>query len=199
MTTLTAKGLATRSRITTVAAELMSEHGVGGTSMEDVQQGAKVSASQLYHYFGDKQGLVLAVVEHQTEAVLGVQNPFLDRLDSFEALARWRDGMVDYQRARNCIGGCPIGSLAGELAESDPAARADLAIGYARWEDAIGTGLKRMQENGTIKETADVGQLAAALLSAIQGGLLMSQIRRDTVALEAGLDAVLAHIRSFAA
>ena len=53
--TFTAKGLATRERIVEVAAALMYSGGVAGTSWEDVQNGAGVSASQLYHYFGDKQ------------------------------------------------------------------------------------------------------------------------------------------------
>ena len=54
--TFTAKGLATRERIVEVAAALMYSGGVAGTSWEDVQNGAGVSASQLNHYFGDKQG-----------------------------------------------------------------------------------------------------------------------------------------------
>ncbi|ABY22455.1 transcriptional regulator, TetR family [Renibacterium salmoninarum ATCC 33209] len=199
MKTLTVKGQATRARIASVAAELMLINGVGGTSMEDVQKAARVSTSQLYHYFGDKHGLVLAVVEHQSEVVLGIQHSFLDGLDSFEAMQEWRDGMVDYQRARHCVGGCPIGSLASELSESDPAARADLAIGYTRWDEAIKAGLSAMKAQGKLSDAAEVDQLATALLAAIQGGLLLSQVRRDTAPLEAALDTMIAHIKSFAA
>jgi TetR/AcrR family transcriptional regulator, transcriptional repressor for nem operon len=46
---LTPKGRATRDRIVAVAAQLMSEHGVGSTSLADVQEAAGVDASQVYH------------------------------------------------------------------------------------------------------------------------------------------------------
>ena len=68
---LTPKGRATRDRIVAVAAQLMFEHGVAGTSLGDVQKAAGVGASQLYHYFGDKQALIRAVIAYRTEAVLG--------------------------------------------------------------------------------------------------------------------------------
>ena len=45
---LTPKGRATRGRIVAAAADLMFEQGVAGTSLQDVQQAARVSGSQLY-------------------------------------------------------------------------------------------------------------------------------------------------------
>jgi AcrR family transcriptional regulator len=44
---LTPKGPATRDRIVAVAAQLMFEHGVGSTSLADVQEAAGVDASQV--------------------------------------------------------------------------------------------------------------------------------------------------------
>src|SRR6201989_728404 len=84
--TFTAKGRATRERIVEVAAALMYSGGVAGTSWEDVQKGAGVSASQLNHYFGDKQGLVRPALAYQTRALLESQQPHLASLDSLEAL-----------------------------------------------------------------------------------------------------------------
>ena len=115
--TFTAKGLATRERIVEASATLMYSGGVAGTSWEDVQNGAGVSASQLYHYFGDKHGLVRAVIAHQTRAILESQQPLLASLDSLEALRAWRDFLVEGRRQIHCQGGCPLGSLTGELFE----------------------------------------------------------------------------------
>ena len=123
---LTPKGRATRDRIVSVAAQLMYEHGVAGTSLGDVQKAAGVGASQVYHYFGDKQSLIRAVIAHHTESVLGTVRPHLGRLDSMEALRAWRDVLVTAQRQRHCEGGCPLGSLVAELAEGFPDCRGDL-------------------------------------------------------------------------
>src|SRR3954471_15691749 len=98
---LTAKGQATRARILEAAAALIFERGAASTSVEDVQRAAGVSASQLYHYFGDKQSLIRAVVDHQADAALAVQQPYLDQLDSLEALRAWRDSVVERHRANH--------------------------------------------------------------------------------------------------
>lgn len=195
---LTPKGRATRERIVAAAAALMFDRGVAGTSTEDVRAAAGVSSSQLYHYFENKQQLVRAVIAHQTEAVLAAQEPLLSRLDSLPALQAWRDLIVDLQRQRHCVGGCPIGSLASELADADADARHDLAAGFARWESAIRDGLAAMRDRGELREEADPEQLALATLTALQGGLLMAQVRRGTAPLEAALDMALDAIRAMA-
>jgi hypothetical protein len=56
-----------------------------------------------------------------------------------------------------------------------------------------------MHDRGDLRREADPDQLALATLAAVQGGLLLTQTRRDTLALEAALDTVLAHIESFSA
>lgn len=199
MRRLTRKGEATRARIVDAAAGLMFERGVAGTSTEDVRAVAGVSSSQLYHYFDDKRALVRAVIAHQTEAVLAAQQPLLSRLDSLDALRAWRDLIVDMQTRGQCEGGCPIGSLAAELADTDTVARCDLAVGFARWEGAIRDGLIVMRERGELRGDADPERLALATLAALQGGLLLSQVRRDVMPIATALDTALAHIGSFAA
>jgi len=195
----TRKGQATRDRIVAAAAKLMFEKGVAGTTTEDVRAEAGVSSSQLYHYFADKKALVRAVIGYTTDAVLDAQQPLLGRLDSLEALRAWRDAIVDLQRGRACQGGCPIGSLASELADGWPEARTDLAAAFERWEVEIRRGLWTMRDRGDLRPDADPDHLALATLSALQGGLLLTQTRRDTVALEAALDAMLDHIASYTA
>ncbi|WP_246309951.1 TetR/AcrR family transcriptional regulator [Paenibacillus alginolyticus] len=194
---LTKKGKETRARIVSAAAKLMFERGVAGTSVEDVRQEAKVSSSQLYHYFKEKRDLVLAVIIFQTESVLSAQEPLLSQLDSMEALQTWRDAIVQLQNDRQCQGGCPIGSLASELSDTDSAARAELASGFAKWEHALRLGLRAMYARGEMKPNADPNALALALLTVLQGGLLLTQVRKETSALEVGLDVIIGHIRSY--
>ncbi|ANS77345.1 TetR family transcriptional regulator [Paenibacillus yonginensis] len=193
---LTKKGKETRARIVAAAAKLMFERGVAGTSVEDVQQEAGVSSSQLYHYFKEKRELVLAVILYQNEQVLGSQEPLLSHLDSIEALQAWRDAIVQYQTEQQFLGGCPIGSLGSELADLEPAAREELVAGFLKWELAIRKGLQAMYDRGEMQKHARPERLALAVLSALQGGLLLSKIHKEAGPLEAGLDAMIEHIRS---
>jgi TetR/AcrR family transcriptional repressor of nem operon len=86
---LTAKGRATRERIVRAAVQLMNDHGVARTTILDVQGAAAVSPSQMYHYFSNKRDLVSAVVDHQSNAVLGSQELALAQVDSIAALSQW--------------------------------------------------------------------------------------------------------------
>jgi TetR/AcrR family transcriptional regulator, transcriptional repressor for nem operon len=190
----TSKGKATRARIVAAAAAEMFERGVARTSLEEVKAAAGVSSSQLYHYFADKQALVLAVIEHQTDAIMAGQEPLLSQLDSLDALRAWRDMLVGLQRGLNCQGGCPIGSLGSELAETDPDARARVADGFRRWEAGIRTGLRAMAARGELD--ADPDDLALALLTALQGGLLLTQVERSVRPLEVVLDTMIEHVAS---
>lgn len=193
---LTRKGEATRARILVAASELMFDRGVTATGIDDVKAAAGVSSSQLYHYFADKRALISAVVAHQTEEVLSFQEPLLSQLDSIEALRAWRDAIVELQRDGGCQGGCPIGSLASELSDRDPDNRYALATGFDRWEAAIRAGLQRMRDRGDLSPDADPAALALATLAALQGGLLLTQVRRSTAPLETALDEMLARIQS---
>ncbi|MEY9910218.1 TetR/AcrR family transcriptional repressor of nem operon [Catenulispora sp. MAP12-49] len=189
---LTRKGQETRRRIVAAAAQLMYEQGVTEATLEEVRAAAGVSGSQIYHYFADKQALLLAVIEYQTEAVLELQRPLFDKLDTLEGLRQWRDALVEYQLRMQCRGGCPIGSLGSEVAETNPDARLAVASGFLRWESAIQAGLRAMHARGELN--ADPDDLALATLAALQGGLLLTQLQRRVKPLEVALDAAIDHI-----
>jgi TetR/AcrR family transcriptional regulator, transcriptional repressor for nem operon len=195
----TAKGRETRDRIVSSAAGLIRDRGLAETSLDDVIEGAGVSKSQLYHYFADREDLLRAVVAHNCEHVLDNQGPELGPFDSWKAIRAWLDKLVRLQAQRQARGGCPLGSLVGQLAESDDQARAELEASFARWEAEIRDGLGAMQARGKISRRANLEQLATATLAAIEGGLVLTQARRDMEPLAVALDAAYAHLRAHAA
>lgn len=194
---VTDKGRATRDRILDTATGLIFEHGVAGTTLDDVRAAAKVSKGQLYHYFADKDELIHAVIDRTIQQVLDAQ-PRLAKLSTWTAISSWLDDLIELQVQRRAVGGCPIGSLAGELAETDELTRAELAAGFDRWEAPLRRGLEQMRTEGKLRRTADPARLATATLAAIQGGLVLTQTRRDPQQLRIALDAAYAYLRSFA-
>jgi AcrR family transcriptional regulator len=180
------------------ATTLVFEHGVAGTTLDDVRAAANVSKGQLYHYFADKEDLIHAVIDRTIQQILDAQ-PALADLSSWKAIARWFDDLVALQVARHAVGGCPLGGLAGELAETDDVARRELAAGFDRWEEPLRIGLEKMREQGKLRRNADPARMATATLAAIQGGLVLTQTRRDPQQVRVALDAAYAYLRSFAA
>jgi TetR/AcrR family transcriptional regulator, transcriptional repressor for nem operon len=190
---LTPRGAATHARIVEAAADLIYLHGVEGTSLDDVMAESGASKSQLYHYFADKNALVLEVIALQTERVFEAQQPHLEALDSLPALRRWRDAVIDLQKGKRPRG-CPIGTLASELSNDFEGARAALATSFATWSGHIENGLQAMRLRGELAPSADPRALAAAILCAIQGGLLLAKTTRTSRPLELAFDMAIDHV-----
>ncbi|MEG1038990.1 MAG: TetR family transcriptional regulator [Pseudomonas sp.] len=53
----------TRATLLSTARKVFSEHGYMATSMDDLTEQAGLTRGALYHHFGDKKGLLAAVVE----------------------------------------------------------------------------------------------------------------------------------------
>jgi TetR/AcrR family transcriptional repressor of nem operon len=191
----TARGAATRARIVAAATRLVAEHGVAGTRLDDIMAESGTSKSQIYHYFSDREALMCAVVEAQSEGVLQFQESCLGKVRSFEDLRAWRDTVVEINRAKHCVGGCPIGSLASELADRSETARDALARSFVQWDSHLVSALERMRHEGSLSPTADIPQLATGILTALQGGLLMAQTMRTTRPLGIALDMALEQVR----
>jgi AcrR family transcriptional regulator len=187
---LTAKGERTRSRIVAAAAELVLVHGVADTTLEAIKQTAGVSSSQLYHYFADKDALLQAVIQRQTDMVLKTQEQA--GLGTPEGLRAWRDSLVTRSREVSGAGGHPLGHLVGQLAETDENARGQLADAFDQWVAALKDALSRLQDAGHLRPGVHPDALAITLLATLQGGFLVSQVERDAGFLETALDTLFA-------
>lgn len=195
----TAKGRATRERILQAAAELVAEKGAAGMSLDDVRARTGASRSQLYHYFEDRDDLVRGVIGVTADAVIDAQGDLLHHLDTWAGIDRWLDSHVHGQIERQAVGGCPIGCLVGQLAEHDPGARAAIAEGFDRWEAHLRNGLARMKAQGKLRKDADPAALATATMASLEGGLLLTQVRRDPRQVRIALDAARTYLRLAAA
>ncbi len=196
---LTGKGRATRARIVDVAARLMFQRGVAGTSIDEVRNTAAVSGSQISHYFHDKRDLTRRVIATRCTDVQDFHTqPRFSGFDSLEALQAWADANIADVDAVYRQGGCVYGSLAGEMIEADPEIHDDLAAGYDQWLELLRAGLTAMQRRGDLRPDADPRHLAVSLVVAHQGGALLTYATDDPEPLRAGLNAAVEYVRSFA-
>lgn len=197
-TATTSHGLRTRERIVRAAAELIAERGAAGTSLDDVRAATGASKSQLYHYFGDKHGLVGAVVDYQCATVLGLQAQGLASVDDWDSLERWAEAMVASVEGQRARGGCPIGTLAAALSDIDERLRTRLSEAFTAWCDAIHGALSRLRANGLLFPEADLDSLTVSMLASIQGGLLLAKTSRDVEPLRVALVGAIAQLRMHA-
>ena len=194
----TKHGRATRERIVRAAAELIAERGAAATSLDDVRAATGTSRSQLYHYIGDKRGLVEAVVDYQCATVLGLQAHALGSVTDWDDLERWAEVMIAMVQEHGARGGCPIGTLAAALSDTDEELRTSLSGAFEAWSDAIRGALVRLRASALISPDADLDALTTITLSAIQGGLLLTKTSRDVGQLRTALAGAITQLRAHA-
>ena len=194
--TLTERGRLTRQRIIEATGQQILAGGIGGTTLDGVRAATLTSKSQLFHYFpGGKSELVREVAAWEGEQLLAAQLPWLEDLSTWESWLAWRDALVDYYLGLGRWA-CPIGSLAWEAAATDPDLAAFVARSMTLWRGRLADGIRRMQDGGHVDATVEPDRMAAAILAAVQGGLMLSQPERSSWPLEAALDSLLDVLRS---
>ncbi|AGL19046.1 TetR/AcrR family transcriptional regulator [Actinoplanes sp. N902-109] len=164
---------------------------------EDVREAARVSGSQIYHYFDSKQALIRAVITRQADAEPVPGKPMMGALDSFDALRAWADAAVERQEEVADGSECTLTSLAAELSGTDEDSRADLSHGFLRWQGLLHDSLRAMQQRGDLSAGADLDELALGLLAALQGGKVLSRTMGSTKPLRAALNAALSYVRTY--
>ena len=192
----TGRGRASRERIVERAAELFAERGVTATSLDEVLAAAGAGKSQLYHYFRGRDELVAAAVGLRCAQVLAGLTQALGTASSLADLEQALAGFADGYEQMG-LPGCPIGSLAAEVAERNEDARRQAAAAFDAWEKLFADALERMRERGELRADASPAVLATALLASIEGGMVLSQARKDPASLRIAVDAGLAQVRSY--
>jgi AcrR family transcriptional regulator len=169
----------TRDRLLFTALRLFAEKGYGSTSVADVRQAADVHSGSLYHFFPGKQDLLLAVLEAYRDGIdpmllqpawTGIDDP-IEKI--FALLARYRASLLQTE----CQYGCPIGSLALELHEPDPAVRELLARNFEGWVRAVRQCLE--QAHDRLPADLKTRELAEFVLTTMEGAVMQARTYRD--------------------
>jgi TetR/AcrR family transcriptional regulator, transcriptional repressor for nem operon len=168
----------TKDKIIYSAMKLFAQKGYGSTSVADILQAAGVNAGSLYYFFPGKQDVLLAVLDAYLRGIhpmllepawKDVEDP-IERV--FALLARYRASLSSTE----CTYGCPIGSIALELHEPDPAVRQLLAANFAGWLNAIEQCF--IDAGDRLPADVDRRALAVFALTTMEGGVMVSRTDR---------------------
>ena len=194
---MTRRGRASRERIVERAAGLFAERGIAATSVDEVLAAAGAGKGQFYHYFRGRDELAAAAIGFRCAQVVAGLTEALGGVSSLAGLEQALAGFIDGFE-QGGMPGCPIGTLATEVAGRNEEARLQAAAGFDAWERLLADTLERMRQRGELRADAPPAVLATGLLASIEGGMVLSQARKDMTSLRVAVDAGLAHLRTFA-
>ncbi|MAF32518.1 MAG: TetR/AcrR family transcriptional regulator [Desulfobacterales bacterium] len=79
-----------KEKLIQVATNLFASKGFSGTSIRDIANAMNMSISNIYHYFGNKEGLLLEILQHSAillrRKLCQTSDPNLEPLERFKRL-----------------------------------------------------------------------------------------------------------------
>jgi AcrR family transcriptional regulator len=89
-----------RRNILDIATEEFAQKGFSGARIDEIAARTHTSKRMIYYYFGDKEGLFVAVLEEAYSRIRAIENGLdLDHLPPADALARMAEFTFDYHTA----------------------------------------------------------------------------------------------------
>ena len=168
-----------REQMTRSAAVLFGERGFSGTGLRDVIAHSSTPRGSIYHHFaGGKAELAREAVRYAAGTVAAAVHDAARGGDPIAALHAWLDHWRAALESSDYRAGSAVLAVAAEP-EEQTGARAAAAAAFEGWADAFaatlqGAGIKRKK----------AARLATLTVTAIEGAVVVSRARRDTIALD---------------
>jgi AcrR family transcriptional regulator len=181
------EGRQTRDAILTAAKRLMLIKGYNATSLDGLLGASGVGKGSFYHYFKSKEDLGYAILDDiVTSFVERTLDPCFADPDG-HPIAQIRcflDHVVEAQRERACVGGCPLGNLASEMSDVHEGFRARLAGVFSVWRERLTLALRDAQRRGDVGNDCRVEVVAEFLVASLEGAILMTKVSKDIGVME---------------
>ncbi len=163
------------------AGALFRQQGYAATGLNQILATAGVQPGSLYHHFPQgKQQLATAVIETAGAGIDRLLRRFLSNdLPAVDIVDQWVDLLIA-ALANDERDGCPIEPIATESVYASPQVRDASARAFKSWCAAISD---RLRADGWA--AADADTTAVAVISMIEGALILSRVAGDPEALEA--------------
>jgi TetR/AcrR family transcriptional regulator, transcriptional repressor for nem operon len=167
--------LETRERLLQTAFQLFHEQGYHATGVATILREAGVNAGSMYHFFSNKDDLLLKVLEFALDylepMVMGpAEAAGVDPIERvFVLLNQYREWIG----ANQCRMGCPIGNLALEVSDGNPEARALIHRNFENWAGRVEGWLRSAAHE--FPAGTDLRRLARFVLTVMEGGLMQAR------------------------
>ena len=189
----------TKNHIIEVASGLINLRGFNNTSVDAVLQASGVKKGSFYYYFKSKEDLGYAIIESHlrrfSDHVLG--KAFSGKKDALMELEDFLDIILELQRQRNCSGGCLMGNMAMEMSDIHEGFRRKFQEVFEDWRIRVAGVLQKAKISGQFNDHMDSTRLAQFVVAGVEGGILLSKVKKDIKVLENCFKELKTHIRLY--
>jgi len=171
---------AVRERILQEAEHVIHLKGYNAACMEEIAQACGMTKANLFHHYGSKSSLALAVLDYKiaefrarkVEPLCAQAAPEKAVEAMFAEGARFFEGI-------GCKAGCFVGNIALEMSDHDEAFRARVGGFFAEWASGMAECLERCKASGYFRPSLDSRAAAEAIVALYEGAVMLTRSQRD--------------------
>uniref|UniRef100_UPI0035B5EA26 TetR/AcrR family transcriptional regulator n=2 Tax=Acidithiobacillus thiooxidans TaxID=930 RepID=UPI0035B5EA26 len=190
----------TRSDLLDAAYHEILESGFQAASLERILAKTSVSKGALYHHFGTKHDLGLAVItevirpqleERWITLLAQHDNPIKGLCNLIaEEISHADESVIRY--------GCPLNNLIQEMSPLDESFRQGLQKIFERWVEVVAKALKKGQSEGQVRSDMTPEDIALYLVASIEGCVGLGKNTQSVDAYQRCLRQLQVYIQSLA-
>ena len=173
------KGQETRERIVALAAPIFNQKGYAGTALSDLMDATGLEKGGIYRHFASKQELAGEAFDHAWR--IAIETRFAGTEEIPNAVDRLKQIILNFRdrRAGLVAGGCPLLNTAVDADDSNPELRAKARQALGSWLDRLQSVVEEGQQRGDISAAVDSGNVAALVVSTLEGSLMLSRLQKS--------------------
>ncbi len=171
--------LAVRDRILREAEHVIHLKGFGAASMDEIAKACGMTKANLFHHFGSKSDLALAVLDFKIEEFSRKVGPLCAQAAPERSVEKMFEDAADFFDGIGCKAGCFVGNIALEMSDRDEAFRERVGRFFSRWTDSMAECLERAKSSGYFASGMDARACAEAVAALYEGTIMLARCRRD--------------------
>lgn len=188
--------MSTRDRLITAVGELLRGHGYSAVTVKQITDASGAPMGSLYHHFpGGKSQIAAEALRTSGAAYIQLLPMLMDPYDDLrEAIPAAFAAAAETIEQNGWINMCPVATVAGEIADSEPDLREVAAEVMGSW---ITEGTTYFVDRGIPEPEAR--DLILSTISALEGAFILSRTLRSREPLLAAGRAMGARVESITA
>jgi TetR/AcrR family transcriptional regulator, transcriptional repressor for nem operon len=182
------KGEITREKILDTARYLFNMKGFGATSINDLVDASGLQKGSIYFHFPGKDAIGLTVLEEACKSFMDFLTESLTGDSPGLCLENFLRNVMEKHLETGFAGGCIFGNTALEMGDSDKRYAEIIDRLFDQWINRIEKYVVAAQERGELRNDITGNALARNIVAVIEGGIMMSRVKKDEVPLRECLE-----------
>jgi TetR/AcrR family transcriptional repressor of nem operon len=168
-----------RDRILQEAEHVIHLKGFGAASMDEIAKASGMTKANLFHHYGSKAELALAVLDYKIAEFVRKVEPLCAQAAPEKAVSRMFEEAAGFFGDIGCKAGCFVGNIALEMSDRDEAFRERVGRFFAEWAGSMAACLERCKAAGYFGPALDSRAAAEAIVSLYEGAIMLARCQRD--------------------